>query len=68
MANSNTVKILAIVMDNNRESTHSPTLIMARELLMAISVASKTKAGIFNYKVICLVEFWLKIEWNTNTT
>lgn len=49
MANSNTVKILAIVMDNNRESTHSPTLIMARELLMAISVASKTKAGTFNY-------------------
>lgn len=41
MANSNTVKILAIVMDNNRESTHSPTLIMARELLMAIPVASK---------------------------
>lgn len=49
MANSNTVQILAIVIDKSRESTHSPTLIMARELLMAISVASKTKAGTFNY-------------------
>lgn len=68
MVNSNTVKILAIVMDNNRESTHSPTLIMARELLVAIPVASKTKAGTFNYKVICSLEFWLKIEWNSNIT
>lgn len=57
MANSNTVKILAIVIDNNRDSTHNPTLIMARELLMAIPVASKTKAGTFNYKVICSFEF-----------
>lgn len=68
MANSNTVQIFAIVIDNRRESTHSPTLIMARELLMAIPVALKTKAGTFNYKVICSLEFWLKIEWNTNTT
>lgn len=60
MANSNTVKILAIVMDNNRESTHSPTLIMARELLMAIPVASKTKAGTFNYKVILFIGILVK--------
>lgn len=57
MANSNTVQILAIVIDNSRESTHSPTLIMARELRMEIPVASKKKAVTFDYKVICSLEF-----------
>lgn len=41
-------------------------LIMVRELLMVIFVVLKIKVGIFNYKVICLLEFWLKIEWNIN--
>lgn len=53
-------------MDNSRESIYSLMLIMVRELLMVIFVVLKIKVGIFNYKVICLVEFWLKIEWNIN--
>lgn len=66
MVNFNIVKILVIVMDNNRESIYSLMLIMVRELLMVIFVVLKIKVGIFNYKVICLLEFWLKIEWNIN--
>lgn len=66
MVNFNIVKILVIVMDNNRESIYSLMLIMVRELLMVIFVVLKIKVGIFNYKVICLFEFWLKIEWNIN--
>lgn len=66
MVNFNIVKILVIVMDNNRESIYSLMFIMVRELLMVIFVVLKIKVGIFNYKVICLFEFWLKIEWNIN--
>lgn len=60
MVNFNIVKILVIVMDNNRESIYSLMLIMVRELLMVIFVVLKIKVGIFNYKVILFIGILVK--------